>query len=95
MRSADDQFTVLARANGLPVARLGLAIARKHIKTAVARNRVKRVIRESFRAEATELRGLDFVVMARCNLSGTENARLRTSLRKHWTRLRRKHAAPM
>jgi ribonuclease P protein component len=43
--------------------RLGLAVARKHLPRAVARNRVKRVAREAFRAKAAELRGLDIVLI--------------------------------
>ncbi|HFC54480.1 MAG TPA: ribonuclease P protein component, partial [Gammaproteobacteria bacterium] len=49
VRSSDGSFTVLARANELGYPRLGLAIARKQLSTAVARNRVKRAVRESFR----------------------------------------------
>jgi ribonuclease P protein component len=44
-------------------ARLGLAVARKHLPRAVARNRVKRVAREAFRAMAAELGGLDVVLI--------------------------------
>jgi RNase P protein component len=40
-----------------------LAVARKHLPRAVARNRVKRVAREAFRAKAAELRGLDIVLI--------------------------------
>ena len=43
--------------------RLGLAVARKHLPRAVARNRVKRVAREAFRAMAAELGGLDVVLI--------------------------------
>jgi ribonuclease P protein component len=43
--------------------RLGLAVARKHLPRAVARNRVKRVAREAFRAMALEVRGFDVVLI--------------------------------
>ena len=46
-----------------PTGRLGLAVARKHLPRAVARNRVKRVAREAFRAMAAELGGLDVVLI--------------------------------
>ncbi|MBS1225128.1 MAG: ribonuclease protein component, partial [Proteobacteria bacterium] len=49
VKSSDSNFIVLARANDLTYARLGLAISRKVAKSAVARNRLKRIVRESFR----------------------------------------------
>ena len=48
-RSSDRYFTVLARPNNLLHARLGLAFTKKRVKLAVARNRLKRISRESFR----------------------------------------------
>lgn len=39
----------LARPNGENRARLGLVIAKKNVRTAVQRNRIKRIIRETFR----------------------------------------------
>ncbi|MEZ5585032.1 MAG: ribonuclease P protein component [Candidatus Competibacteraceae bacterium] len=86
IRSGDRYFTVLARSNELGHARLGLAISRKAAKSAVARNRVKRIVRESFRHQ-TGLEGLDVVVIGRPQLTGHDNAALFTSLQHHWARL--------
>jgi len=47
--SSDRCFKILARVNGLGYARLGMAVSRQVDKRAVGRNRIKRVIRESFR----------------------------------------------
>ena len=86
-KSSDRYFTVLARANGLAYPRLGLAISRKVDKSAVARNRIKRIVRESFRHHQSQFGGLDWVVMGRASLTQQENAILFASLQRHWQRL--------
>ncbi|TMG79377.1 MAG: ribonuclease P protein component [Betaproteobacteria bacterium] len=42
--------------------RLGILISRKHAADAVERNRIKRCIREAFRLEQENLRGLEVLV---------------------------------
>ena len=83
-RSYADSLTVVAAPNGLDHPRLGLAIAKKQIKTAVARNRLKRQIRESFRQNQEALAGLDVVVMARNSAVRCTNQQIRRSLDRHW-----------
>ena len=85
-RSRDDQFTVLCRSNDLQRARLGLAISKKHCKKAVGRNRIKRIIRESFRQHQAALRGLDIVVMNKVAATDAANGELVKSLEAHWHR---------
>ena len=87
IRSGDSLFTVLARANGFSGARLGLAISKKQLRRAVERNRIKRVVRESFRHRRSSLPPLDLVVLARRDTGGATNSQLRDSLRLHWQRL--------
>lgn len=57
-------LTVLYIENGLTYARLGMAIAKKHAKRAVIRNKVRRLIRESFREYAINIAGFDVVILA-------------------------------
>jgi len=78
---------VLARANQLARARLGLAIAKKQLRRAVARNRIKRVVRESFRCRQSALAGLDIVVMARPGLADIPTRELFEALERHWRKL--------
>ena len=49
MVSSDHCFKVLARRNEGDYSRLGMAVSRRVDRHAVGRNRIKRVIRESFR----------------------------------------------
>jgi ribonuclease P protein component len=85
-RSRDKWFTVLCRHNDLGIARLGLAISKKHCKRAVDRNRIKRIVRESFRSHGAELQGIDLVVMNKVPACDAANNDLQRSLEEHWRR---------
>lgn len=87
-RSRDKMFTVLCRKNEEPEARLGLAIAKKHCRLATDRNRLKRIVRESFRKHKAELAGLDIVVLNRPEAAQADNKLLFKCLEKHWQRCR-------
>lgn len=75
---------VVVAENGEERSRLGLAVARKHVAKATGRNRIKRVIRESFRQHQCVLSGLDIVVVGRQGLSDISNAALFASLQTQW-----------
>lgn len=87
LRSSDQYFTVLARPNDCDYPRLGLAISKKKARLAVTRNRLKRIIRESFRQQQHELYSADYIVMAGHKSGSTNNSRLLQSLEKHWQKL--------
>lgn len=80
-------MTLLAVPNQLQHPRLGLAISRKVARNAVARNRVKRVTRESFRHWQTRLDSLDIVVLGRNGVSAQSGKTLDTALEKLWIKL--------
>ena len=86
IRSSDAFFSVLARMNELGFPRLGLAVSVKAAGSGVARNRLKRVIRESFRL-VSGLPSLDLVVTARPGAAREPRTVLRASLDGHWQRL--------
>lgn len=87
--SSDHLFKVFARRGGLGHHRIGLAVSRKVDKRAVGRNRIKRVIRESFRLAGPERHGLpeqgrDYVIVALPKAASSKNELLRQSLANHW-----------
>jgi len=87
-RVHSESFTVLARENERSEPRLGLAIAKRRIRRASDRNRLKRLVRESFRHHASELSGLDIVVMAKTGAENKENAAIFHELEGLWQKLR-------
>jgi ribonuclease P protein component len=50
----------------------------------VRRNRIKRLVRESFRQHQHELPAVDIVVNARSGARDADNAVIVRSLEKHW-----------
>ncbi len=94
VKSGDAYFTVLCRPNGLGHARLGLAVSRKALRRAADRNRIKRLARESFRRQPSQLAGLDLVLMARRGVAEQDNSVLQRSLERHWQRLVKRCALP-
>lgn len=57
--------------------RFGIAVSRKVDPNAVGRNRIKRVLRESFRTLRARLAPADYVIVARVQASKLDNAALR------------------
>lgn len=89
-KSSDNLLVVLGRANDMGIARLGLAMSRKHLKTSPARNRVKRIVRGNFRLQAADLGAIDFVVMARAGAMGASNPELHRAAQHHLRNVARK-----
>ena len=86
-RLGNEFFTVNAQANGLTCARLGMSIAARILRRAVDRNRLRRLIRESFRANQQRLPPLDIVIGVRAGVQSMDNARLRSALEKLWLKI--------
>lgn len=76
-RVSNPQLLVLAKTKAQGGSRLGLVIAKKHIRLAVQRNRIKRIIRESFRARKAEFGTIDMVVLARPKLDERSSREIR------------------
>ncbi|RJS92568.1 ribonuclease P protein component [Salinisphaera sp. Q1T1-3] len=80
-------FVVIAATSENTQARLGLALAKRRIRRAVDRNRVKRIVRESFRRHRDEIGGIDVVVLARSRTDRIDNADLFDQLTRLWGRI--------
>lgn len=80
-------FSVRYRPNGLDQARLGLAISKRVSKRAVERNRIKRLLRESFRRARRELPPLDLLVTARESAVERTGAELLAEIDALWRKL--------
>jgi ribonuclease P protein component len=86
-RTADEFFTVTMRANDAGAPRLGMAVAVKVAGGAVARNRLRRIVRESFRLHQRELPAVDLVVSVRPAARAAEARALRASLAALWKKV--------
>jgi ribonuclease P protein component len=89
-RFGNSFFGVTARANGINGPRLGLAVAVKTAGNSVERNRIRRLIRESFRLHQHQIPALDLVVSARLRARGAVSAELRAQLEPLWQEVRTK-----
>ncbi len=92
-RQSDACFTVITLPSALDVSnpgpRLGLIVPRKQVARAVDRNRIKRVVRDSFRQQQNLMPKLDIAVLARGGCAKRGNPELRASLAQHWQKLAR------
>lgn len=84
-KMTSEHFIFFYKVNTLTHARLGLAISKKKIHKAHDRNRVKRLIRETFRCHA--LAHVDIVVIARQAIREETNPYLMSQLGRIWDSL--------
>ncbi|MBL8473211.1 MAG: ribonuclease P protein component [Rhodocyclaceae bacterium] len=82
-----ERFRLSYKPNSLGTARLGFVVARKHVRRAVWRNRIRRVAREVFRLERENLPHLDLVLRVTSSLRDPERTELRTEIAQLLARL--------
>jgi ribonuclease P protein component len=86
-RFGNELLTATVRPNDGPYARLGLSIAARTVGNSVSRNRLRRLIRESFRLQQWTLPPADFVIGARSAARKASAAVLREGLQRLWTQI--------
>ena len=93
-RASHRNLLFLARRGECPHHRLGLVIAKKNVRMAVQRNRIKRIAREIFRQLPDDEITLDVVLLARRGIDQLDNQELSTILRQQWQKLLRHACNP-
>jgi len=86
-KASHKYLLLLARRNSGAGHRLGLVIAKKNVRLAVQRNRIKRVAREFFRTLPQDETSLDIVLLTRRGIDQLDNAELSTILQQQWQKL--------
>jgi len=91
IRFGSHHFTVLITKNTENNARLGFAIAKKRIKLATERNRIKRLTRQSFRVNQYNLPNIDIVFMAKSGADKLDNQEITKQIEKIWRNIIQRH----
>ncbi|MFH1380544.1 MAG: ribonuclease P protein component [Candidatus Omnitrophota bacterium] len=82
-RFSSEHFTAYCKKNESPELRLGISIAKRHLKQAVGRNRVRRMAKELIRTDlAPSLKaGYDIVLISRKIFSKPLNKKISNELK--------------
>ncbi|MDA8919613.1 ribonuclease P protein component [Porticoccaceae bacterium] len=89
LKVAHPKLLLLAKQSDCDQSRLGLVVGKKNIPTAVGRNRVKRLVRETFR-QAQFPTALDIIFLARKDADKLSKTELNLLLKQSWCRLRQR-----
>lgn len=73
------------------VARIAIIVSKKSAKLAVQRNRIRRIVRESFRHSQHRLVGCDIIVLIRQAAEALTNQQLRQLTDEQWKKISPKY----
>jgi ribonuclease P protein component len=91
IRLRTGKILLLAKKNDLMLPRLGLVVAKKHLRKSVERNQCKRLIRESFRKQQVFLPNYDMIAIVVSGINQATRVDINQWLDELWVRLS-KHA---
>jgi len=80
-------LTILYRSNQKNHARIGIIVGKRVANDAVARNRIRRIVRDSFRLNQEKLAGWDIVVIARQQCDTLSKDKIRKGIDDLWEKL--------
>lgn len=80
-------LTLLYKPNTLPYARLGFAISKRYVKYAVVRNKIRRIIKESFRLQEF-LPAYDMVILMNQPCDKQKIQYIHQNIDKLWQKLK-------
>jgi ribonuclease P protein component len=83
-KSEDELFSVFFVKNKTNFCRLGVSLPKKIIAKATKRNRIKRMIKNSFNVFFQEIKGIDVVVRAKKEPQPNTGDKILQSLDQHW-----------
>lgn len=75
-------FVVRRMANAVGYPRLTVRVGKKAVKAAVARNRIRRLVRETFRLRRPDLPAQDFLIAVRADLTDVTMSEARRDLER-------------
>lgn len=90
VRASHPNFLILARPSATGEPRLGLIVAKKHVRHSVGRNQIKRISRETFRLQQHKLTPIDAIVLARRGADALSKSELQQILDGLWKRVAKK-----
>lgn len=90
LRVSSSHFLILSKPLDNIKPRLGIIVAKKHVKLAVNRNKIKRQLRETFRSKQHTLPPLDLVVLAKKGAGDLDREAIRKELDFLWRKLKQK-----
>ena len=87
IKLVDKYCLLLAHRKPTNQARIGIVVAKKNVPLAVDRNRIKRLVRESFRHHQQCLVNMDLVIIVKPKLKKLSNHQLSQIIARKWQTL--------
>ncbi len=90
-RISQKHLLILFKQNQKEYSRLGVIVGKRVAKKAIARNRIRRIVKESFRLNQEKLLGWDIIVIARQQCDTLNKPTLRKGIDDLWQKLQNQY----